>query len=224
MRELATGEPIPSVWTPGRNPFANPFEVSQGDPASGAFGGLDEPLRDAVIRVTPETRFLLRDSFQLFPGALGVPSLQPLPSEVVLATDRFDSLTRVGFALGVGICRDISDPKIDAQEILDLDRGTLGDLDRGAQMELSTSVDQIDLAFEPVEPLALILAETDCDPLATFQSRKTDGVEPLEAQDTLVVTGYPVTRNLRKVLPSQEVRRIHQHQDMPRCGSPIPPT
>jgi hypothetical protein len=40
----------------------------------------------------------------------------------------------------------------------------------------------------------------------------------------LGLTGYPVTRNLRKMLPSQEVRRIHQHQDMPRCVSPIPPT
>ena len=36
--------------------------------------------------------------------------------------------------------------------------------------------------------------------------------------------GYPAIGKSRKLLFSQEVRRIHSHKDMPRCVSPIPPT
>src|SRR5512135_1054132 len=35
---------------------------------------------------------------------------------------------------------------------------------------------------------------------------------------------YPGIYNHRKMLPNQEVRRIHQQRSIPRCVSPTPPT
>jgi hypothetical protein len=38
------------------------------------------------------------------------------------------------------------------------------------------------------------------------------------------LTGYPVMTNLRKLLPVQEVRRLHRRRSMPRCVRLTPPT
>ena len=60
-------------------------------------------------------------------------------------------------------------PEIHAEEVLDLDRWVLGDLDRGVEVELTVNVGHVHLTFLPVEPLALVLAEEDRDALAAFQ-------------------------------------------------------
>ncbi len=41
---------------------------------------------------------------------------------------------------------------------------------------------------------------------------------------TWEVRGYPVILRVCKLLPSQEVRELHQRWSTPRCESPIPPT
>src|SRR4051812_1040759 len=46
LRERPTAQPILRITAPGRNPLADAREVFQGNPATGALGGLDELLAD----------------------------------------------------------------------------------------------------------------------------------------------------------------------------------
>jgi hypothetical protein len=56
--ERPTREPIASVPTPSRCPVADAFEVFEGNPAAGVFGGLDDRFADAMVLVPPESGLL----------------------------------------------------------------------------------------------------------------------------------------------------------------------
>src|SRR4051794_16527067 len=100
--ERPAREPVASVPTPSRYPAADAFEVFEGNPASGVFGGLDDRLADDVVLVLAEPGFLPGHATKLLLRPLGPPSLESLPLEIVLPADRLDGLSAVSFGLVAG--------------------------------------------------------------------------------------------------------------------------
>ncbi|HMB08209.1 MAG TPA: hypothetical protein VKP69_31325, partial [Isosphaeraceae bacterium] len=118
LMERPTRELIASVATPGRNPFADALQVFQGNPASGAFGGLDDRFRDAMVFVPAEPGLFPGDSLQLFLRPFGVPPLESFPLEIVFAPDLLNVSPGMLFAIRIGC--DVENPQVHAEEVLDL--------------------------------------------------------------------------------------------------------
>src|SRR5258706_16269435 len=85
----------------------------------------------------PEASLLARDPLQLLLGPLGIPLAQPLPLEVVLATETLHRLARMGFAVGITVGGDRGQTEIDAQGVGGGDWGPLGDVHRDNQGPLA---------------------------------------------------------------------------------------
>src|SRR4051794_26018304 len=119
--ERPTRQPVASVPAPSRDPSAYAPEILNGDAASGAFGGLDDRLRDAVVLVATEPGFLAGESPQFLLCSPGASSLESLPLEVVLAADPLDGFAAMPFGL-VARGGDPGNPEIDADEVIGLDR------------------------------------------------------------------------------------------------------
>lgn len=160
-------------------------KVFHPDTAPGVFGLGNKPLADDVVLVSAEAGFPRRQSFQSFLGPTGALPLSPHPVAVMAAPDLLDGIT--GMFAAVGITGDVDDPQIDPDEVLDFDRGVFGHVHRGEQVELAAPIDQIDLAFNPVEPLALVFAVGQREVHAAIERPQAHAVESLEAQDAFVV-------------------------------------
>src|SRR5262249_5129007 len=134
--------------------------------------------------------------------------LERLAGLMPSSSDLLDLLARVGRSIRVR--GQIHDTQIHTEEVLDLDGGIFGDLDRGVEVELASGVDKIHLALDPVEPPALVLAEDHRDDLAAFQGRETDFVEPLEAENALVIGDRAawLERRARRLVSPKCVHRL----------------
>jgi len=139
---------------------------------------------------------------------------------MVLAPDTFNGLA--GMRPTVGIGRDVDDAQVDSKEVLDLDRGLVGQVCRGQQEELPAAIDQVGLSLHPVEPLALVLAIHQGQNHPPAERPQAHLIEPLETQDPLIVDDGP-TRPKRRALalvPPEGfdglVARSHCHL----CGQP----
>jgi len=127
--ERPTRQPVSSVSTMSPDPAAYPLEILEGDAPSGAFGGLDDRFRDAVVLVAAEPGFLARQPPELLLGSLRPLPLKPPSLEVVLAADLLDRLATMPLSVAGG--RDLHDAQVDSQELAWFDRlpGFPADLD-----------------------------------------------------------------------------------------------
>src|SRR5208337_1819620 len=107
-----------------------PPEILEGDAPSGAFGGLDDRLADAVVFMSAESGFLSGQPPEFLLGPPGSFALEPLPLEVVLAADLLDGLSTMSFRVVAGR-RDLGDAQVDSQVPAWFDRlqGFPADLD-----------------------------------------------------------------------------------------------
>jgi hypothetical protein len=79
LGERPSREPILRVTAPSRDPVADALEVFEGDPASGAFGGLDDLLADDVVLVPAEPSLFTLDPPDLLLARFGVLALESFP-------------------------------------------------------------------------------------------------------------------------------------------------
>jgi hypothetical protein len=180
LPEAPTAESIVSVPAPSLDPIANPFEFFKSDPATGAFGGLNDYLADDVILMLAESSLCLSDPLQLLFRSLGVPFLEPFPLEIVLATDVIDGLPRV--LIPVAVRSDVSYSKVNPDEVRGRRLGSIGNVYRDEQEPLAVlAADQIGLPLGPAEPLGLVLSHDERHNDPTIQRTDADPIRPLES-------------------------------------------
>src|SRR5690606_37110709 len=125
------------------------------DSASGAFSQLDNFSADAVVLVPPKTLFAVADSPH---GTAGIAAsrafmlpghflLDRLPRAVMLLADILDVLSADSLAVAGG--GDIDDAEVYTDEVANLNRRLIRQVDRAQQVELAVSIDEITLAFDP---------------------------------------------------------------------------
>lgn len=179
-------------------PLTDALEVFKSDPASSVFGLSHELLADDMVLVAAEAPFLVADPLHGPTGVLaGSPlvSLVHLPAQrpadgVILLADSFHMLPRDAGAVAGG--DDLLDAKINAQKLLDLDWGFVGQVYGRQQVELAAPEDQVALALDAVKAGLLVLAINQRDDLPAFERQQACLVHALKAHQSLVVGHRPV--------------------------------
>src|SRR5262249_45072112 len=95
--------------------FTDAGQVLDGNAAPGALGGVHDALADDVVGVGAKARLLAGDAPQFLLRPFGVPSLQSLSLQIVLAADVLHRLSRVGGA--VAVYGNLYDAKIDPEMV-----------------------------------------------------------------------------------------------------------
>ncbi len=138
--ERPARQPVASVPTPSRNPFADAFEVFDGNATPGALGGFDDRLADAMVLVLAEPGFLSGQPLQFLLGSLDTLALEPFPLRVVPLTDLLDRPS--GVLVSVAVDGNLVYAHVDTDEIRHRNQRAVGNVDRDDQ-----------------EPLAILLEE-----------------------------------------------------------------
>jgi len=162
----------------------------------------NESLGDPMVRVPAKPRFLLlcpRQGLVAMPplaslgpvGRLAQPSasrriLDPLgldlrsPPPSVFDSRR--SQRRFAFGVGGDEPSGAHDPQVDADELLGVDRGPIGDVDRHQQEPLAIiAKDQVGLPLGPAEPIGLVLPHDERDDRPSAERADADAIRSLEA-------------------------------------------
>jgi hypothetical protein len=185
LRERPTMENC-SLPVPNRYPVTDAIEVFNRHPAPGAFSTGNDLLGYHMV--------CMRGKSLLLTGELAEPTfcrsrlflleLGPQPSMAM--ANRSDM--RTGAADAIRIRGDVSNAKIHAKEVRRLYRGGFRKVHRTVQVKLFSSIDQIRLTLDPVEPFLLVLTvDQRNDYAATWQRPKANAVHPLEGENSLVV-------------------------------------
>lgn len=174
-----------ALATANRDPRADVRQVFDCNPSLRVLSGPNDPFTDHVIVVTPEAGLPSRERLQAFRGAATASALQTPAISMVASTDALDGLSSVVPAVRVG--RQIHDPEVDPEEVGGLNGRALRQVNTGIEIEHAVPKDEIDLTFDAVEPLALVLAVDHRDADATRQGHQADLRGRLDAQDPLVV-------------------------------------
>jgi len=186
--ERPTREPVPSVSTSSRYPFADTLEVLKRDAAAGVFGGLDDRLADAVVFVATEPGFLAGQPSEFLLGSLRPFPLEPFSLHVVLAANLLDRLAAMPLGIVAG-GRDLGDPKIDTKEIVGLNRIGRFPVELDVQEESALPLHQLGGGgLDSLEHLPLVRAGLGVDTLAGIKQRQANGPVPLtEGEDASIV-------------------------------------
>lgn len=180
-----------ALLAPNRDALAEAGQILDGQAAIGVFSGGNDLLADIVVDPGSEAVFTAREFLESPLGGAGLLLLEFGPQTAVTMTHRFDG--RTGVAFSVAISGDIDDPQIDAKEVIDLNRRTIGNLNCGIQEEIPIAVDEIHLALDPIEAPFLVFAVDQRDDHAPAGQRpQAHLVEALETEDAFVVGYGPV--------------------------------
>lgn len=195
LPELGEGPPVHlgSLIPPEPYSVADTLEFFQGNPATGAFGVVNDPFRDHMIFMTAKPSFPIPEPLYGPPHVFSGPPLVLLvhlfPERtthfIVLLPNGLDVLTTKLFAITRG-CQ-VDHPKINADKFMDFNRCLLRQIDRTQQVELAASEYEVALSLEAVKSLSLVLSEDDGDNLAAFERKQTDAIHPFEAHQSLVI-------------------------------------
>ncbi len=181
-----TAESVSCFAATSRDLPANILQILQGDSSPRAFGGFDDLLTDDVVFVATEARLFVGDLLQLLLGSFSVPALQPLALQVVLATNVLYGLARVAFSVACG--GKLDNTEIDADEIGDRDRRTVGDHNGYQQEPFSIFAEnQIGLLLGVTETIPLVLAHNEWDKNATYKNLKADCGNAFEGSTSEIV-------------------------------------
>lgn len=178
--------------------FAEPGSVTDAgqfldrQTASSVFGKSNERFADNVIRVGSESSLAPADPFHGPPGVLPrAPFRGPhLATERTSRVEVFDANRFNVFAgneLPVAGRHQSGYAHIDPDKFLGLNRSRFGKVYAAKQIELVAAIDQITLAFDPVEPGLLILAENGGDNLPPRKGKQANPIHALEAHQSFIV-------------------------------------
>ncbi len=188
-------KPIARIATPSRDPFADAIEVFDGDPTTGAFGGVHDLLADHVVLVTAKSCFLVADTFHLLVGVFRSLASQPLPLSVVLLADLLDIGSRVVLAVAVG--GQINDPQVNPDKVGGIDGCPIGDIDRDHQEPLAVGAQhEVALSLVPADPLGLVATHDKWDQNSAADYPQAYAVDPLETHDSWIVCNRRVLAKL----------------------------
>lgn len=171
----------------------NPLEILNGDSATSAFAEHYESFTDFVVLVSPVSRLLVSDPLEsptcVLPGATLEITRHLLAERsacvVILAANLLNAIACNRFP--VAGTDDLGDSHVNADEFLDFNRRILREIDGAVQIELTTPVDKIALAFEAGQPATLILAKHNRNDLTTGQGEQADFINALESHQPIVI-------------------------------------
>jgi hypothetical protein len=218
LGSLRFAKPCPATYS---------FEILQRNTTSGVFGLRNEGLRDAVVGVTAEARFTLADALH---GASSAPAgltftshlfaERPANSGVLLANG-LDLLASMDIAVGVG--SEVGDAQVYTEKLGSLDGWIFRELPGGVEEELPVPVDEIDLAFEAIQPLGLILAKDVGQNLASLQGPERDVIQTLPGQNALIVGDGAVRLELweLRLVSAQHLDGFADGADGHLCGESV---
>ena len=176
---------------PGLNSVSDVCQFFNYQSAACAFSFRNDLLGNYVVGMAGEALFLAGQFLQAARCRSGLDSLELSPHPAMAETDRLQF--RTGVPLAVRISGDITDAKVNAQEVGRIDRSRVGEIDSAVQIELPLAVDQIGLPLDPIKALLLVLAINQRDDHATFGQRpQADFIKALEAEDSLIVSNGSV--------------------------------
>lgn len=188
-----------ALSTAGRNPATNVGQFFQPYRPAGAFRGLNERLRDAVVFVLLEPLLLLREYAEAALGCLRAASLKASAAAVEIGAHLLNALTRV--TPSVAVRRDVRYSEINTESFQGVDHLGVIDIADAGKVELALDQHQIDLALAEGEHVALMLAHYDVDLDTSLKRPDGYNVVSLEAD-------YPVIVGLRRVLAELDLHRI----------------
>ena len=186
LSKAPTREPVACVSAARRDPGSDTTQVFQSDTASGALGTGDDPFRDAVVLMPLEASLPATNSLQLLLGSSGIPPLQPLALQVVLAASRLGGLAAVPGPIAVH--GNVADAQIHAQKVGCRNRSPNRSIDRDQQEPLAVLAQhEIHLSLGMNKLPGLVLADQDRDGQTSCQRPQVHLVDTDEPQDSRVI-------------------------------------
>ena len=135
------------------DPFADTFEVFNGDTAPGASGGFNDFLRNAVIRVSGETGLPARQLFQFSLCAASLLLLQFGAQASMPVPHALDGRATVGFAVA-GRC-DFRDAEVHTEKVIDIGGFGIVDVAGRGEIEYAALENQVRFPLSGLQQVEL---------------------------------------------------------------------
>jgi hypothetical protein len=184
---------------PSPYPFADASKIFNGDSAPGAFGGIHNSFRNAVIGMSSKPSFSAAEFSKVSLGRPGSAFLKlgsqcPVSSPDIVEPDP-------AVHIPVAIRGDVNHSEIDAEEIVHIFRIRIVDIAGGRQIECAFVIDQVRLSLAVFEQFALALTRGERNALAACDCPDGDGqFGELPRQDALIVSYCAVFAELSDCL------------------------
>lgn len=174
-----------SLFTPNRYLSADAGEILQHNTATSVFGELNKRLGNTVVGVTVKIGLVPAQPTQNLLGSSSASTLKSSAGLGMALTNDFYCLSRVNIPIRVS--GQVYDTKIDAKKVFHVNGRTFGHIDSRHQVELSLPGDEVNLTFDAIESLFLVLSEHVGEDFTPPQQPQRDVVQSLPRQDAFVV-------------------------------------
>jgi hypothetical protein len=162
LPERPTSQNYP-LRLPNLYPVENTAKFFDGDTPTSAFGCRNDLFGYAMVNVTSKTRFFARQFTKTTACRLRLKLLEFGSQSALPMPHGFDRLTAV--VLSVRVAGDISNPEVDAKEIIGVSRFGLLNVTRGCQKPVAAMEEKIRFALAGCEQRQLPLS---CDKVAFY--------------------------------------------------------
>lgn len=173
LPERPTSQSCP-LRLPNLYPLGDSAQVLKSDTATGAFGRLNDLLRNTMIHVSGKTRFLARQLAKATARRLRLFLLKFGPQPTLPVPHRLDRLAAVMFT--VGVAGNVRDTKIHAKEIVRIAGIWFLHIACGRQKPIATMKQEVGLTLSGCKLPQLPISSRECDFNATGQSPERDGL------------------------------------------------
>jgi hypothetical protein len=167
-------------------PLANARQVFEGKRRVGAFGLQHQLFADAVVHVTAKRRLTLADLRETTASAFGADLVENAPTPGIPLPGRIYGCPRKELACRIG-CQ-IDYPQVHAYHIVGGDGCLFRHVDGAEQVQLPLPSHQVRLPLDTSLPGTLVGATHKGHMQPSRECPQAHLVEPLEAQDALIVT------------------------------------
>lgn len=174
-----------SLTAAGRDPAPDVLEVFKHNPASGAFGGLNKRLRNAMVRDLLESALSAGQLSEPPLGCLGTATLKPRPATGEFGADTLNITAGMNYPIAIGGER--YDAEVYAEPIISVELVSLGNVTCRGEHPLAAHLAQIDLAFTVGHQRALPVAHHNRNRQPSLNGPDADGAVFREANDAVVV-------------------------------------
>jgi len=213
LKESPVRHPV-SLAATGLGSATDTPEVLKSDSMSGAFRSSDDVLGDDVVCIGLEPGLLPGDLPQFSFGRLRTLALQVLTTVAIFAAILFYSSSAV--ALPSAVDREIDNPEIDTQELLNIDLVGLFDIAGATEIENSVDEQEVYLTLTVFEELPLVLAANKIDLHPTVQCPYGQAVVTEQSEDPIII-GLGRVLFERTAFPTEYLIRIRDFCDAANC-------